>query len=446
MVATDTPDEQRRLEAARRVAATLRDAGHEVVIAGGWVRDRWLGRPAGDIDLASSATPEEVTALFPRSVPVGAAFGVVKVLEGGEAFDVARFRRDQGVADGRHPERVLPATLEEDVQRRDFTINGLVQDPFGGELRDLVGGVDDLRAKLVRAIGDPVERFREDALRMLRGVRFAVTLGFEIEARTWDAMRAGAASLAGLSGERVRDELRKMLCAPARRRALELLDSSGMLEVILPEVSAMHGVEQPPEYHPEGDVWIHTLLVVDALPDDASFTLALGAVLHDVGKPPTFVRAPDRIRFDGHVEVGAEMSEEIARRLRLSRAETQRVVALVRDHLLFMNVPQMRPARLRRMLAEEHFDELLALYQADCAGSFNDTVAMPRIREMQQQLAEQAALPDPLLTGRDLIDAGVPPGPRVGELLRAAFDQQLEGGFEDREAALRWVRAELGEG
>ena len=446
MVATGSADEQRRLESARRVAAKLRDAGHEVVIAGGWVRDRLLGRRCGDVDLASSATPEEVVALFPRSITVGAAFGVVKVLEGDETFDVARFRRDQGVADGRHPERVLPATLEEDVQRRDFTINGLVQDPFGEEVRDLVGGVDDLRARLVRAIGDPVQRFREDALRLLRGVRFAVTLEFEIEAATWDAMRASAASLAGLSGERVREELRRMLCAPARRRALELLDASGMLEVILPEVAAMHGVEQPPQYHPEGDVWIHTLLVVDALPEDASFELALGAVLHDVGKPPTFVRAPDRIRFDGHVELSAEMSEAIAKRLRLSRAETRRVVALVRDHLLFMNVPQMRPARLRRMLAEEHFDELLELYKADCAGSFNETIAMPRIREMQRELSEQAALPAPLLTGADLIAAGVSPGPRVGELLRQAFDRQLEGEFDDRDAALRWLDGALREG
>ncbi|GJM20193.1 MAG: CCA tRNA nucleotidyltransferase [Planctomycetota bacterium] len=440
------PEEARRLRAAQRVAQVLIDAGHEVVIAGGWVRDRQLGRPMGDIDLASSASPEQVVALFPRCVEVGAAFGVIKVLEGDDIFDVARFRRDEGVADGRHPERVLPATLQDDVQRRDFTINGLVQDPFTHEIRDMVGGLDDLRARQVRAIGDPSERFREDALRLLRGVRFAVTLDFEIEAVTWSAMCEAASSLATLSGERVRDELRKMLLAPKRRRALELLDRSGMLEVILPEVAAMHGVEQPPEFHPEGDVWIHTLLVVEALPESVSFELALGAVLHDVGKPPTFVRAPDRIRFDGHVELGAEMSEAIAKRLRLSRAETRRVVALVRDHLLFMNVNEMRPSRLRRLLAEDHFDELLTLYQADCAGCHGDTAALPRIRAMQQELAEQAALPEALLNGGDVLAAGVAPGARVGQLLRAAYDLQLEGEFTDKSSALAWLQAQLTQG
>lgn len=426
-------------ESARDVARRLAEAGHRAVFAGGCVRDRLLGRKGGDIDIASSATPDEVLALFPRAIPVGAAFGVVKVVVGEQIFDVATFRRDLGVGDGRHPAAIVASTLEEDVQRRDFTINGLVEDPFDGSVLDLVGGRADLEARVVRAIGDPMLRFEEDALRLLRGVRFATLLEFEIEAATWAAMQRSAARLEQLSGERVRDELRKMLSSPARRRAIELLDRGGMLEVVLPELAAMHGVEQPPEYHPEGDVWIHTLLVLDALPAEVSFELALGALLHDIGKPPTFVLAPDRIRFDGHVELGAEMSEVVARRLRLSKAETRRVVALVKDHLLFKDVPAMRPARLRRLLAEEHFDELLELYRADCAGSHGLLTALPAIDAMREQLEHEQALPEALLSGQDVIARGVAPGPEVGRLLALAFDLQLEGTLLDREAALAWL-------
>ncbi len=430
-------------EAARTVARRLRDAGHEVVFAGGAVRDRLLGRTGGDVDIATSASADEVVALFDRTVPVGESFGVVKVLAGDLAFDVATFRTDVGIADGRHPERVEPATLEEDVRRRDFTINGLVEDPFTGEVTDLVGGRADLEARVVRAIGDPALRFREDALRLLRGVRFASLLGFELDPATEDAMRAGADGLRRVSGERVRDELSKMLAAGTRRRAVELLDRTELLPRVLPEISAMHGVEQPPQYHPEGDVWIHTLLAIEALgPDPVSAELAFGTLLHDVGKPPTFRRAPDRIRFDGHVEVGADMAEDICRRLRMSRASTRRVVALVEDHLQFMNVPKMRAATLRRFMAQEHFDELLHLYRADCAASHGETTALPVIEAMREQLAEEALVPAPWLVGRDVLDAGIAPGPQVGEVLREALDRQLEGALPDRDAALAWLREE----
>jgi len=377
--------------------------------------------------------------MFPRTVLVGAAFGVVKVIWEGQPYDVATFRRDIGGTDGRHPESIEPATLEIDVQRRDFTINGLVEDPWSGEITDLVGGRADLAAGVVRAIGDPIQRFREDGLRLLRGVRFAARFGFDIEPRTQRAMRTEAGRLKSISGERVREELERMLVDPHRRRAMELLDEVGLLGVVLPEVVSMHGVEQPPEFHPEGDVWVHTCLALDNLPARPSFELALGMLLHDVGKPQTFRVAEDRIRFDGHVELGAEMAEGICARLRLSRASTERVVALVRDHLLFKDVPLMRPARLRRLLAEPHFAELLLLYKADCMACHGLLTALPAIRGMRRKLAREALIPPPLLRGEDVIALGVSSGPRVGELLREAADLQLEDQLASRDAALAWL-------
>ena len=431
---------------ARAVARALRDAGHEVVFAGGAVRDRLLGERGGDVDIATSATPQQVAALFLRTLLVGAAFGVAKVLTGRHEFDVATFRRDIGGADGRHPERIEPSSLEEDVQRRDFTINGLVEDPWSGAVRDLVGGIADLDARLVRAIGDPAERFREDGLRLLRAVRFAARLDFTIEAGTRAAMEAEAQRLQLISGERIREELSRMLVHGSRRRAIELLDETGLLPVILPELPPMHGCEQPPEFHPEGDVWIHTLLALAGLPRRPSFELALGTLLHDVGKPPTFVRAADRIRFDGHVELGARMAETICTRLRMSRASTERVMALVRDHLIFKDVPAMRPARLRRLLAEPHFPELLVLYKADCGACHGLLTALPAIRAMRRRLARQALIPPPLVTGADVIALGVPPGKRIGELLAEATDLQLEGTLADRDAALSWLGERVGRG
>ncbi len=431
---------------AREVARCLKEAGHEVVFAGGAVRDELLQREGGDIDIATSATPDEVCALFAHTLRVGAAFGVVKVIREGGQFDVATFRQDVGIGDGRHPAAVAPATLEEDVLRRDFTINGLVQDPFTGAIIDHVGGRDDLSARLIRAIGDPAQRFEEDGLRLLRGVRFAATLGFDIEEQTRTALSTCRERLRAISGERVRSELQRMLVGPWRRRAVELLDESGLLEVILPEALPMKGCEQPPEFHPEGDVWIHTLLALDGLPDDTTFELALAMLLHDIGKPPTFVRAPDRIRFDGHVELGAEMAEAICGRLRMSRSATRRVHALVRDHIIFKDVPSMRASRLRRLMAEEHFEELMLLYRADCGACHGLLTALPAIEAMQERLAEEALIPAPLLTGRDLIERGVESGPRVGALLREAADLQLEGNLEGREAALHWLDERLSSG
>lgn len=424
---------------AQRIARRLKDAGHEVVFAGGIVRDRLLGRRGGDVDIATSADPEAVQELFARTVLVGVTFGVVKVIWEGQTYDVATFRKDIGYADGRHPERIEPATLEVDVQRRDFTINGLVEDPWSGEITDWVGGRADLESGLVRAIGDPTLRFQEDALRLLRAVRFAACLEFSIEPATRDAIRSEAGRLSAISGERIREELERMLKDVHRRRALELLDETGLLEIVMPEVVAMHGVEQPPEFHPEGDVWIHTCLALEKLPSRPSFELALGTLLHDVGKPPTFRVAVDRIRFDGHVELGAEMAAGICGRLRLSRASTERVVALVRDHLIFKDVPQMRPARLRRLMAEPHFDELMVLYKADCAACHGMLTALPVIRLMRRRLAKDALIPAALLRGEDVLALGVAAGPGIGALLREAADLQLEDGLATREEALAWL-------
>ena len=431
---------------ARAVAGRLAAAGHQVVFAGGAVRDRLLGRRGGDVDIATSARPDEIAALFERTVLVGAAFGVVKVLRGERSFDVATFRKDIGSADGRHPEAVERASMEEDVQRRDFTINGLLEDPWSGKVIDLVGGVADLRAGVLRAIGDPAARFREDSLRLLRGVRFAARLDFTIEPATRAAMRAEAAGLRRISGERVRDELERMLVHGSRRAAVERLDELGLLAEILPELPPMHGVEQPPDFHPEGDVWVHTLLVLQHLPARPSFELALGALLHDVGKPATFVRAADRIRFDGHVELGARMAEEICGRLRMSRASTERVVALVADHLVFKDVPAMRPGRLRRLMAEPHFPELLQLYRADCKGCHGILSALPAIARMRRQLKSEALIPPPLLRGADVLAAGVPAGPAVGALLREAAELQLEGQLADRDSAAAWLAERLRSG
>ncbi len=439
-MSSSSPKPNKRADAVQ-IARVLSAAGHQVVFAGGAVRDARLGRSGGDIDIASSASASEVMALFERTVPVGESFGVVKVVVGGVGYDVATFRTDIGMADGRHPERIEPASLEQDVQRRDFTINGLVEDPFTGEVQDLVGGLADLEAGVVRAIGDPTQRFQEDSLRLLRGVRFASMFGFQIEAGTALAMRAGASGLERISGERVREELFKMLGPGGRRRAVELLDELELLPLILPEISAMHGVEQPPEFHPEGDVWIHTLMAMEALgPATVSPELGLGTLLHDVGKPPTFVVGPDRIRFDGHVELGAEMAEGICARLKLSKVSTRRVVALVNDHLQFMNVPKMRAATLRRFMAQEHFEELMQLYRADCAACHGQLSALPAIEAMHAQLEQEALIPEPLVVGRDVLSLGVPAGPEVGRLLREVADLQLEGQLPDRESAMQWLR------
>lgn len=431
-------------DAVRRVHRRLIEAGEESLLAGGAVRDLLLGRPAVDFDIATSAHPERVAELFPRTVLVGAQFGVVRVLEGArddgtpDEVEVATFRADLEYRDGRHPEAVRYTNAREDALRRDFTINGLFYDLASGEVVDHVGGLEDLRRGVLRAIGDPARRFEEDRLRMLRAVRFAVTLGFPVESGTWDAIVDAAPTITAVSGERVRDELEKMLVHPRRELAFHLLGDAGLWAVLIPEIEAMRGVEQPPEYHPEGDVYVHTGMVLSYL-RDPSFGLALGALLHDIGKPPTF-EVSDRIRFNKHDTLGAEMAEEICERLRLSRREREQVEYLVRRHLIFMAVEEMRVSKRTRLFDEEHFEDLLELCRADCLGSHRDLSLHDRTLELYRAYVAAGPPVEPLLAGRDLIAIGYDPGPRMGEVLRAVEDARREGEFETEEAALAWAR------
>ena len=360
-------------ELAEQICATLRSYGHQAYLVGGCVRDLVLGREPADYDVSTDARPERVQELFPHSLAVGAKFGVILVVEDGVQVEVATFRSDIGYSDGRHPDRVVYSdSPQEDVRRRDFTINGLLMDPATREVLDFVGGRADLRAGIVRAIGDPRLRFAEDKLRMMRAVRFAARFGFQIEPETMAAAQNLAAQITQVSPERIRDELTKLLTEGAARRGFELLDETGLLAVVLPDIARMKGVEQPPQFHPEGDVWIHTRMMLEKLQPDCSPTLAWGVLLHDVGKPPTFAPAAGpgtRIRFDGHVEVGARMAEHICRTLRFSNEDTEQIEALVANHLRFKDVPQMRTATLKRFVRLPRFEEHLELHRLDCLAS-----------------------------------------------------------------------------
>jgi poly(A) polymerase len=412
--------------------------------------------------VATSATPDVVLELFPRTFAVGAHFGVVLVGACGgvdetepeqsqdEVTEVATFRSDGVYSDGRHPDVVRYTTsAEEDVRRRDFTINGLLLDPLRiademqrGDLRadviDYVGGVTDLDAGVVRAIGRPELRFEEDHLRMLRGVRFAARFGFGLEYETAAAIRSLAAKTAAVSRERVRDELTKMLTEGHARRAFELLDETGLLAEVLPEVARMKGVAQPLQFHPEGDVWTHTLLVLDQLQAGCSMTLAWGALLHDVGKPPTFKRA-ERIRFDGHVEMGEAIATEICRRFRFSNEETRQTLALIGNHMRFMDAQRMKASTLKRFFRLEKFDEHLALHRMDCLAASGNLDNWEFVRERLRAMPEEAVKPQPLLNGKDLIAVGYAPGPRFKQMLRAVEDAQLEGEIGTANEALKLV-------
>lgn len=424
---------------ARETAAALRSAGHQAWLVGGCVRDLLLGVPPKDFDIATDARPERLLELFPNAGQVGAHFGVVLVRRDGACVEVATFRSDCDYRDGRRPGSVhFETSPRQDVLRRDFTINGLMLDPDTGELVDFVDGRADLERRVIRAIGDPEERFREDHLRMLRAVRFAARLGFSIEAATWAAMARNHAAVLRVSAERIRDELVRILTEGGARRGFELLEASGLLRDILPEVAAMKGVAQPPEYHPEGDVWTHTLLLLEKLarPEPA---LALGALLHDVGKPLTF-RVAERIRFDGHVERGVEVTRQIMERLRFSREDAERVVALVANHMRFADAPRMRESTLKRFLRLPRFDEHMELHRLDVLSSSGRLEIYEFVRRRRAELTEERLRPPRLITGADLIAAGYRPGPAFSEILTAVEDAQLEGSIANREDAMRLVR------
>lgn len=430
----------RRLAAG--IAARLRGAGHTAYFAGGCVRDELLGLEPHDFDIATSAHPGEVQALFPRTEAVGAHFGVVLVIEQGLPFEVATFRSDNAYLDGRRPSSVTFSSPEEDARRRDFTINGMFLDPADGRLIDFVGGEADLRARLIRAIGDPVSRLTEDKLRLLRAVRFAARFDYAIEPATWRAVREHAADIHAVSAERIREELMKILSHPSRLRGFDLLDAGGLLREILPEVEATKGCEQPPQFHPEGDVFVHTRAMLGLLPPGASGTLALSVLLHDIGKPPTYSydAAEDRIRFNGHDRVGAEMAGAIMHRLRFSNAETERVVEAVRQHMVFKDVQKMRTSRLRRFMAREGFDDELELHRVDCESSHGALDNYEFLRAKGAEFASEPLIPPPLVTGRDLLALGWKPGPHFGPMLEAAQNAQLEGALATREEALEWLR------
>jgi len=449
--------------AAQDIVGVLRARGHQAFFAGGCVRDLLLRVEPKDFDVATSATPDVVMACFAKTYSVGAHFGVVLVCtpagDGVEiATEVATFRHDGAYSGGRRPDAVrFSIDAREDVLRRDFTINGMLLDPTRFEetgdtaeaTLDYVGGREDLAAGVVRAIGDPVLRFAEDKLRMLRAVRFAARLGFAIEPRTLAAMRSLAAEIKQVSCERIRDELTRMLIEGHARQAFELLDFSGLLAKVLPEVVRMHGVEQPPQFHPEGDVWVHTMLLLEKLKPGVSPTLAWAALLHDIGKPATF-RAPDpanpedRIRFNGHVEVGVRIAEVVLRRLRFSNEETEQIVALVKNHMRFGDILQMRESTLQRFLRLPQFDEHLALHWMDCMSAHCDLRLYEFAKERYERVPAKEMRPKLLVTGRDLIAAGYPAGPQFKAMLEAAEDAQLEGAAKTTEEGVALIRERFG--
>jgi poly(A) polymerase len=428
-------------QTAREIVRKLRAAGHVAYYAGGCVRDLLTGTPPKDIDIATDARPEAVQKLFPRTYAVGAHFGVIVVLENEFQFEVATFRSDGVYIDGRHPVEVHFATAEEDAARRDFTINGMFFDPEKEEVIDFVGGRADLERRLIRAIADPSQRFAEDRLRMLRAIRFATVLGFEIDPATWDAIVASAPTITQISAERIREELVKIFLSPNRARGWDLLDASGLMRAILPELEAMKGCEQPPQFHPEGDVFKHTRIMLEMLPASASLPLVFSVLFHDVAKPPTAMVDEDgRIRFNGHDRIGAEMTEAIMERLRFSRAEIDATVEAVRQHMVFKDVPNMRVAKLKRFMARPTFEDELELHRVDCASSHAMLDNYEFLLKKKEEFASEPIIPPPLVRGDDLIAMGMKPGPQFGEILEAVETRQLEGALKNREEALAWVK------
>jgi poly(A) polymerase len=438
------------------IIESLRTQGFEAYLAGGCVRDLLLNREPADFDVATSGTPAQVMDVFPDTYAVGVQFGVVLVPLPEEqrcdqsenavpkvhAVEVATFRSDLGYSNGRHPDQVrFSQDPREDVARRDFTINGMMLDPVTGEVLDFVGGRKDLEAGIIRAIGEPQRRFAEDKLRMLRAVRFAARFEYEIEAETLAAIQLLARDIQIVSRERIRDELTKMLTEGHARRAFLLLDETGLLKEVLPEISAMQGVQQPAEFHPEGDVFVHTLLLLENLPQPCTPALGWGALLHDVGKPATFRVAPDRIRFDGHVDVGVKIAEQICARLRFSNHDASHVLALVDNHMRFGHVSRMKESTLKKFLRLPGFQEHLALHRADSLASHGSLSTYEFLQKKLTETAPETIRPTVLITGDDLIAAGYAPGPRFREILETVEDAQLEGRLLSREAAIEYVQS-----
>ena len=430
---------------ATQIVRSLRGKGFDAYFAGGCVRDTLRGVAPRDFDIATSAPPAVVQKAFSKTIPVGVQFGVVLVVEEGIAFEVATFRTETGYVDGRHPTEVSFSTVEEDAKRRDFTVNGLYFDVEKKAVLDFVGGQKDLKARTIRTIGDPDERFLEDHLRLLRAVRFAVQLDFEIEPKTLASVRKHAAKLITVSTERVREEFSKILTSSQPAKGLRMLDELGLLKQFLPEIETLKGVEQPSEYHPEGDVYVHTLMLLEGL-SNAPIELAMGCLLHDIAKPATFERAPDRIRFHGHDRMGAEMSRDICKRLTFSNSQTDLICALVAEHLRFKDAKQMRVSTLKRFLKMERFDLHMELHRLDCLASHKNLDLHRFCQEKLDEMAKEPPAPSKVLTGQDLIEMGFKPGPRFTEILRAVEDAILEGTLHTKEEALKFVKKQFNPG
>jgi len=424
---------------AKSIVKTLRSKRHEAYYVGGCVRDMILGKKPSDFDIASDATPNQIRRYFKKTIPVGEAFGVMIVRLKGQSFEVSTFRRESDYRDGRRPEKVEFTDARSDVLRRDFTVNGLYFDPITKKSLDWIGGTKDIRKRVIRTIGNPEKRFHEDKLRMLRAVRFAVCLNFKIEPRTSKAIRKMRSQILVVSRERIRDELVKIFTGPHPAKGLDLLDKTGLLEIILPEIYRLKGVQQPRKFHPEGDVYRHTRLIMGLL-KKPSIVLAFGCLLHDIGKPKTFHRSKDRIRFNGHDKVGAKMAERLLDRLRFSNADKNQIVACVDGHMRFKDTRQMKESTLRKMFQRETFLTELEQHRLDCLASHKDLSIWRFLNKKLKRLSKGEIKPKPYLMGRDLLALGFKAGPEMGKILRLAEDKQLEGEFKIKEEAFDWAR------
>lgn len=429
--------------AAIDIIGKLQEKGHIAYLAGGCVRDMLRGETPKDYDIATSALPEEITSIFTKTREVGVHFGVVIVIVNNQAFDVATFRNDGSYKDGRHPEEVTFSTPQDDTARRDFTVNGIFFDPISEKYIDFVEGKSDIDKKVIRAIGEPNLRFQEDHLRLLRAIRFAARFDYKIEAETWNSIKSNASGITKISKERIRDELTKILLNENRVLGFDLLVESGLMEHIIPQILQLKGCEQPPQFHPEGDVFVHTRLMLSLLKDAPSIELVLSVLLHDIGKPATysFDEEADRIRFNGHDKLGAEMSEQILRDLKFSNSIIEDVVQMVANHMTFKDVQKMRQSKLKRFMSRSTFNDEIELHRVDCLGSWGGLDNYDFLNKKMVEFANEPIIPQPLLTGKDLIELGWSPGPDLGQTLNSVQDMQLEGKLNSKDEALDWVKS-----
>ena len=434
---------ERNKAAAIDIIGKLQEKGHIAYLAGGCVRDMLRGETPKDYDIATSALPEEITSIFTKTREVGVHFGVVIVIVNNQAFDVATFRNDGSYKDGRHPEEVTFSTPQDDTARRDFTVNGIFFDPISEKYIDFVEGKSDIDKKVIRAIGEPNLRFQEDHLRLLRAIRFAARFDYEIEAETWNSIKSNASGISKISKERIRDELTKILLNENRVLGFDLLVESGLMEHIIPQILQLKGCEQPPQFHPEGDVFVHTRLMLSLLKDAPSIELVLSVLLHDIGKPATysFDEEADRIRFNGHDKLGAEMSEQILRDLKFSNSIIEDVVQMVANHMTFKDVQKMRQSKLKRFMSRSTFNDEIELHRVDCLGSWGGLDNYDFLNKKMVEFANEPIIPQPLLTGKDLIELGWSPGPDLGQTLNSVQDMQLEGKLNSKDEALDWVKS-----